>query len=90
MSSFFPAFDRAKNPLLLPTGTPCARYSNFWLGLSEDEVLELNIPTAQPMVLEFDDQFKLQSRQYLADPAVIEAALAEIAQQGKAQPVALG
>jgi 2,3-bisphosphoglycerate-dependent phosphoglycerate mutase len=53
-------------------------------------VLELNIPTAQPMVLEFDDQFKLQSRQYLADPAVIEAALAEIAQQGKAQPVALG
>ncbi|MFZ9081114.1 MAG: 2,3-diphosphoglycerate-dependent phosphoglycerate mutase [Burkholderiaceae bacterium] len=85
-----PCLRSGKKPLIAAHGNSLRALLKLLAGLSEDEVLELNIPTAQPMVLEFDDQFKLQSRQYLADPAVIEAALAEIAQQGKAQPVALG
>lgn len=52
--------------------------------MSETDVLNLNIPTAQPMVLTFDQSLSLTSRQYLADPAVIEAAMAAVANQGKA------
>lgn len=54
-------------------------------GLSEAAVLELNIPTAQPLVLEFDDQMQLRERHYLADPSEIEAAMAAVANQGKAK-----
>lgn len=56
-------------------------------GMSEEAVLNLNIPTAQPLVLEFDENLKLQSRKYLADPSEIEAAMTAVANQGKAQKV---
>ena len=54
-------------------------------GLSEDEIIALNIPTAQPMVIELDEQLRFVSRRYLADPSVIEAAMAAVAGQGKAK-----
>lgn len=53
--------------------------------MSNKEVIDLNIPTAQPISLEFDDQCKLKARRYLADPTEIEAAMAAVANQGKAQ-----
>jgi 2,3-bisphosphoglycerate-dependent phosphoglycerate mutase len=51
--------------------------------MSEADVLALNIPTAQPLVVELDAQLNFIGRRYLADPAVIEAALAAVANQGK-------
>jgi 2,3-bisphosphoglycerate-dependent phosphoglycerate mutase len=54
-------------------------------GMSESDILALNIPTAQPLVITLDQNLKFVSRQYLADPEVIEAALAAIANQGKAK-----
>ncbi len=54
-------------------------------GMSESEIIALNIPTAQPLVIELDENLKFIGRRYLADPAVIEAALAAVANQGKAK-----
>jgi len=48
--------------------------------------LDLNIPTAQPLVIRLDENLKFVDREYLADPAVIAAALSAVANQGKAQP----
>lgn len=53
--------------------------------MSETEILALNIPTAQPLVVRLDDQLRFIDRQYLADPATIEAALLAVANQGKAK-----
>lgn len=53
--------------------------------MSNEEVIDLNIPTAQPISLEFDAQLNLKARRYLADPSEIEAAMAAVANQGKAQ-----
>ena len=53
--------------------------------LSEQEIIALNIPTAQPLVIELDAELRFLRRRYLADPAVIEAALATVASQGKAK-----
>jgi 2,3-bisphosphoglycerate-dependent phosphoglycerate mutase len=55
-------------------------------GLSEHAILDLNIPTAQPLVIRLDENLKFVDREYLADPAVIAAALSAVANQGKAQP----
>jgi len=55
-------------------------------GLSENAILDLNIPTAQPLVIRLDENLKFIDREYLADPAVIAAALSAVANQGKAQP----
>ena len=53
--------------------------------MSESDVLALNIPTAQPLVVELDAQLNFIGRRYLADPAAIEAALTAVANQGKAK-----
>ena len=55
-------------------------------GLSEHAILDLNIPTAQPLVIRLDENLRFVDRQYLADPAVIAAALSAVVNQGKAQP----
>jgi 2,3-bisphosphoglycerate-dependent phosphoglycerate mutase len=52
---------------------------------SEGDIIALNIPTAQPMEIKLDENLGFIDRQYLADPAVIEAAMAAVANQGKAK-----
>lgn len=54
-------------------------------GLSEKEVLELNIPTGIPLVYELDADLKPTKSYYLGDPAVVSAAMNAVASQGKAK-----
>ncbi len=54
-------------------------------GMSEQDIIALNIPTAQPLVIDLNEKLEFMGRRYLADPAVIEAAMAAVANQGKAK-----
>jgi len=49
-------------------------------GLSDDEVVELNIPTGQPLVYDLGRRFDVVSRDYL-DPAAAAAAAEAVAKQ---------
>jgi 2,3-bisphosphoglycerate-dependent phosphoglycerate mutase len=51
-------------------------------GLSEDEIVKLNIPTGFPLVYELDEQLRPVSSRYL-DPDAAAAASAAVAAQGK-------
>ena len=53
--------------------------------LSEDEVVELNIPTGIPLVYMFDQDLNVLEKRYIGDPAVIEAKTNQVANQGKAK-----
>lgn len=53
--------------------------------MSEDEILELNIPTAVPLVYEFDENMKPIKHYYLGDQAEIAAKADAVANQGKAK-----
>lgn len=53
--------------------------------MSEDEILELNIPTAVPLVYEFDENMQPIRHYYLGDQAEIAAKAAAVANQGKAK-----
>lgn len=54
-------------------------------GIGDDEIVNLNVPTAQPLVYELDDNFKPIRSYYLGDPDAIKAAMAAVANQGKAK-----
>lgn len=54
-------------------------------GLGEDEIVSLNIPTGVPLVYTFDKDMNVLSKEYLGDPAVIEAKINKVANQGKAK-----
>ncbi|HEY7438917.1 MAG TPA: phosphoglyceromutase [Acidimicrobiia bacterium] len=51
-------------------------------GLSDDEVVELNIPTGQPLVYELDARMQVVAREYLDPAAAAEAAEAVRRQAG--------
>jgi len=53
-------------------------------GVADDDIVELNIPTAQPLVYELDDRLKPIRHYYLGDEDEIRAAMQAVANQGRA------
>ncbi len=53
--------------------------------ISDQDILELNIPTGIPLVYELDDDLKPIRNYYLGDQAEIEKARQTVANQGKAK-----
>jgi 2,3-bisphosphoglycerate-dependent phosphoglycerate mutase len=53
-------------------------------GMSEEEVVALNIPTGVPLVYELDDDLRPGSKRYLGDPALVAAKAEAVARQATA------
>ena len=53
--------------------------------ISDEEIVELNIPTGVPLVYELDDDLKPLAHYYLGDPEEIRKAQEAVAKQGKAK-----
>ena len=51
--------------------------------MSKEEVLSLNIPTATPLVYEFDDNLNPVKHYYLGDQEALKAKMEAVANQGK-------
>lgn len=54
-------------------------------GISDQDIVNLNIPNGQPLVYELDAELKPIKSYYLGDAAAIEAAMKAVASQGKAK-----
>jgi 2,3-bisphosphoglycerate-dependent phosphoglycerate mutase len=52
-------------------------------GISDEDIVGLNIPTGVPLVYELDDDLQAISSRYLGDPDRVAAAMAAVAAQGK-------
>lgn len=53
--------------------------------ISDEDILNLNIPTGAPLLYELDEGLKPISRRYLGDQEKISAAMASVANQGKSK-----
>ena len=53
--------------------------------ISDNDISELNIPTATPYILEFDDSGRLANDFYLGDEAKIREKAEAVARQGVAE-----
>jgi len=54
-------------------------------GVSEEEIIGMNVPTGMPLVYELDADLKPINRQYLGDPEAVAKAMEAVANQGKAK-----
>jgi len=72
---------RGRRVLIVAHGNSLRAMVKFLDGMSEDEVLQLNIPTGIPMVYEFQDDLAVKGRSYLADEGVLAAAVSEVRNQ---------
>ncbi|MGP1576150.1 MAG: 2,3-diphosphoglycerate-dependent phosphoglycerate mutase [Treponema sp.] len=53
--------------------------------LSDEAIIQVNLPTGVPLVYEFDENFKVISKSYLGDQEKINAKINAVANQGKAK-----
>jgi len=70
-----------RRPLVVAHGNSLRALVKHLDGLSEEEVVGLNIPTGIPLVYELDEDLKPVSKRYLGDPEAAAAAAEAVAQQ---------
>jgi 2,3-bisphosphoglycerate-dependent phosphoglycerate mutase len=83
--SIAPAIRAGRNVLIAAHGNSLRALIKHLDNVSDDDIVNLNIPTGQPLVYELDDDLRPIRHYYLGDAAEIEAAMAAVAAQGKAK-----
>ena len=80
-----PAIQSGKKIVIAAHGNSLRSLVKHLDNISDDEIVNLNIPTAQPLVYELDENFKPIRSYYLGDADAIATAVAAVANQGKAK-----
>ncbi|OIQ97729.1 2,3-bisphosphoglycerate-dependent phosphoglycerate mutase [mine drainage metagenome] len=80
-----PMVASGKSVIIAAHGNSLRALIKYLDGVSDADIVGLNIPTGQPLVYELDDELKPQRHYYLGDEDAIQAALQAVANQGKAK-----
>ncbi|HBI84063.1 2,3-diphosphoglycerate-dependent phosphoglycerate mutase [Orrella sp. NBD-18] len=80
-----PAIKSGSRVLIAAHGNSLRALIKHLDNVSDDDIVNLNIPTGQPLVYELDADLRPIRHYYLGDAAEIEAAMAAVAAQGKAK-----
>jgi 2,3-bisphosphoglycerate-dependent phosphoglycerate mutase len=84
-SDIAPAIKTGRKVLVAAHGNSLRALVKYLDGVGDREIVELNIPTGVPLVYELDEGLRPVRHYYLGDAAAIEAAMAAVANQGKAK-----
>lgn len=84
-SDIKPQIKAGKNIIVAAHGNSLRALVKYLEGISEEEIVKLNIPTGIPLVYELDDNLKPIKSYYLGDQEAIQAAQNAVANQGKAK-----
>lgn len=80
-----PAIVSGKRVIIAAHGNSLRALVKYLEGISDDEIIKLNIPTGVPLVYDFDEHFNVLGKRYLGDQEKIAAAMNAVANQGKAK-----
>ena len=77
-----PSIQEKKQVLIVAHGNSLRALVKLLEDMSEQEIVELNIPTGVPLIYELDQNLKPQHNYCLGNPEVIKKATADVARQG--------
>jgi 2,3-bisphosphoglycerate-dependent phosphoglycerate mutase len=80
-----PAIKAAQRVLVAAHGNSIRALVKYLDDVSEQDIVELNIPTGVPLVYDLDAELRPLGHHYLGDQAAIEAAMHAVANQGRAR-----
>jgi len=83
--SIAPAIRSGKRILISAHGNSLRALIKSLDGISDQDIVGLNIPNGQPLVYELDADLRPIKSYYLGDASAIEAAMQAVASQGKAR-----
>ena len=78
-----PAIGKGQKVLVAAHGNSIRALVKYLDNVSEQAIVELNIPTGVPLVYELDDKLKPIRNYYLGDQEKVKAAMQAVASQGK-------
>lgn len=84
-SEIFPRLMEVDNIVVVAHGNSLRGVVKHLKGISDEDIIGLNIPTAVPYVFEFDNKLKLVKDYYLADAEELAKKQAAVAAQGKSK-----
>lgn len=79
----FPNLKTADQLLVVAHGNSLRGIIKYLKHISDEDIVNLNLPTAVPYVFEFDDELNLMSDYFLGDPEEIRKLMEAVANQGK-------
>jgi len=77
--------EQGKRVIIAAHGNSLRALVKHFDGISDNEIIDLNIPTGVPLVYEFDKNFSVTDKYYLADENALKAKMETVANQGKAK-----
>ena len=80
-----PQLKSGKRVVIAAHGNSLRALMKYLDGVSDGDIVELNIPTGIPLVYELDENLKPVKHYYLGDAEAVAAAEAAVAAQGKAK-----
>jgi 2,3-bisphosphoglycerate-dependent phosphoglycerate mutase len=84
-SAIAPAIRAGKRVLIAAHGNSLRALIKYLDDVSEQKILELNVPTGVPLVYELDGSLKPLRHRYLGDQAEVAKRIAGVSAQGKAK-----
>ena len=84
-SEILPHILRGERVIIAAHGNSLRALVKYFEGLTDEEIVSVNIPTGVPLVYELDDEGKFLNRYYLGDQEAIAAKMNAVANQGKAK-----
>jgi 2,3-bisphosphoglycerate-dependent phosphoglycerate mutase len=78
-----PQIESGKQILIVAHGNSLRALIQHLDKMSEDQIMELNVPTGTPLVYELDKKFGVVGKRYLGDPEEVARAQAAVANQGR-------
>lgn len=80
-----PQIKAGKQIMIAAHGNSLRALIKYLDGVTDEDILGMNVPTGMPLVYELDEDLKPISRQYLGDPEKVAKAMEAVANQGKAK-----
>lgn len=80
-----PAIKSGKRVLVAAHGNSLRALVKYLDNVSDEAIVNMNIPTGMPLVYELDDNLKPLKSYYLGDPEEVKKAMEAVANQGKAK-----
>ncbi len=81
-SVIFPKAKECRDIIVAAHGNSLRGIIKYLKNISEEDIVNLNLPTGVPYVFEFDENMKLQKDYFLADPETLKKLMDAVANQG--------
>ncbi|MDR0822585.1 MAG: 2,3-diphosphoglycerate-dependent phosphoglycerate mutase [Endomicrobium sp.] len=78
-----PQIKAGKKIIISAHGNSLRALVKYLDNISDNDIINVNIPTAMPLVYELDDNLKAVKRYYLGDAEAVKKAMNSVANQGK-------